>query len=77
MKPITAFFGLARIPKTAKPPKPTKTQKHQAKELAEAKMNLAQCESNEEYYRHMAEIYRARIDRIEGNPEAFVVGGTE
>lgn len=51
---------------TLKPPKPTKVQKHQAKELADAKMALAKCETAEEYYRFQAEMYRATIDRIEG-----------
>ena len=74
--PMQILLSLIGRPKTVKPAKPTKVQKHQAKELAEAKMLLVQCESNEEYYRHMAEMYRSRIERIEGQPEAFRVGGS-
>lgn len=64
---------------TLTPPKVsklTKVQKHQAKELADAKMALAQAESAEEYYRHHAEMFRARIERIEGSEMFIGVGGS-
>ena len=57
--------------------KPTKVQKHQARELAEAEMNFAQCVSNEEFYRHQAAFYSERIARLKGENEPFHVGGTE
>ena len=59
-----------------RPIKPTKVQKHQAKELAEAEMNLVQCESNEEYYRHQSAFYRERIARLKGDPDTHFVGGS-
>lgn len=71
---ITLFDYFRRKPETSQPElemvlrpiKPTKVQKHQAKELAEAEMNLAQCQSNEEYYRFQTAFYRERIARLKG-----------
>ncbi len=60
-----------------RPVKLSKVQKHQARELAEAEMNFAQCVSNEAFYRHQAAFYSERIARLKGENEPFHVGGTE
>lgn len=73
---IIDYFRKPSDRKSVKPPKPTAVQKHQAKELAQAKMALAQAESAQEYYHHQAEMYRSRIDRIEGDDVSFRVGGS-
>ena len=56
--------------------KPTKVQKHQARELAEAEMNLVQCQSNEEFYRHQSAFYRERIARLKGERDTHFIGGS-